>query len=36
MQAPDIASLACLQHRLNELDEDVRIEIQEEECLQST
>lgn len=27
VQAPNLASLACLQHRLNELDEDIQIEI---------
>ena len=29
VRAPDFATLACLQHRLNELNTDVRIEIQE-------
>lgn len=28
VRAPNLASLACLQHRLNELDEDIHIEIQ--------
>ena len=27
VEAPDLATIACLQHRLNELDENVRIEI---------
>ena len=30
VQAPDHATLACLQHRLNELGEGIRIEIQDE------
>ena len=30
VEAPDLATLACLQHRLNELGEAVRIEIQKE------
>lgn len=30
VEAPDLATLACLQHRLNELDTDIRIEIQKE------
>jgi hypothetical protein len=30
VEAPDHATLACLQHRLNELDKNVRIEIQDE------
>lgn len=29
VKAPDFATLACLQHRLNEINADVRIEIQE-------
>jgi hypothetical protein len=27
VKAPDLATIACLQHRLNELNENVRIEI---------
>jgi hypothetical protein len=27
VRAPDLATIACLQHRLNELDENIRIEI---------
>jgi hypothetical protein len=27
VEAPDLATIACLQYRLNELDENVRIEI---------
>jgi hypothetical protein len=30
VEAPDHATLACLQHRLNELGKNVRIEIQKE------
>ena len=29
VEAPDLATIACLQHRLNELDENVRIEIRD-------
>jgi hypothetical protein len=28
VEAPDLATIACLQHRLNELNENIRIEIQ--------
>jgi hypothetical protein len=28
VRAPDLATIACLQHRLNELDKNIRIEIQ--------